>query len=52
MTVLRNIYLLQDVVQFGALSKTLGLVMLTRPQILPSIFKQVIHVFHYYIVLV
>ncbi|WJX59069.1 hypothetical protein P8452_44449 [Trifolium repens] len=32
---------LQDVVQFGPLSKTLGLVMLTRPQILPSIFKQV-----------
>ncbi|XP_020212477.1 uncharacterized protein LOC109797007 [Cajanus cajan] len=32
---------LQDVVQFGPLSKTLGLVMLTNPQILPSIFKQV-----------
>ncbi|XP_058774263.1 uncharacterized protein LOC131648529 [Vicia villosa] len=32
---------LQDAVQFGPLSKTLGLVMLTRPQILPSIFKQV-----------
>ncbi|KAK7300378.1 hypothetical protein RJT34_11222 [Clitoria ternatea] len=32
---------LQDVVQFWPLSKTLGLVMLTRPQILPSIFKQV-----------
>ncbi|XP_054819149.1 uncharacterized protein LOC129318422 [Prosopis cineraria] len=32
---------LQDVVQFGPLSKTLGLVMLSRPQILPSIFKQV-----------
>ncbi|XP_027332344.1 uncharacterized protein LOC113847436 isoform X2 [Abrus precatorius] len=32
---------LQDVVQFGSLSKTLGLVMLTKPQILPSIFKQV-----------
>ncbi|KAI4305774.1 hypothetical protein L6164_029120 [Bauhinia variegata] len=32
---------LQDVVQFGPLAKTLGLVMLTRPQILPSIFKQV-----------
>ncbi|KAK8466978.1 hypothetical protein PHAVU_008G211500 [Phaseolus vulgaris] len=31
---------LQDVVQFGPLSKTLGLVMLTNPQILPSIFKQ------------
>ncbi|XP_057441613.1 uncharacterized protein LOC130733455 isoform X4 [Lotus japonicus] len=31
---------LQDVVQFGPLSKTLGLVMLTKPQILPSIFKQ------------
>ncbi|KAL6862435.1 hypothetical protein ACP4OV_016776 [Aristida adscensionis] len=32
---------LQDVIQFGPLVKTLGLVMLTRPQILPSIFKQV-----------
>uniref|UniRef100_A0A6N2MC08 Uncharacterized protein n=1 Tax=Salix viminalis TaxID=40686 RepID=A0A6N2MC08_SALVM len=32
---------LQDVIQFGALSKTLGLVMLTKPQIIPSIFKQV-----------
>ncbi|KAL5571241.1 hypothetical protein UlMin_020838 [Ulmus minor] len=32
---------LQDVVQFGPLAKTLGLVMLSRPQILPSIFKQV-----------
>ncbi|KAH1211708.1 hypothetical protein GmHk_14G040092 [Glycine max] len=32
---------LQDVVQFGPLSKTLGLVMLTNPKILPSIFKQV-----------
>ncbi|KAL2316982.1 hypothetical protein Fmac_030858 [Flemingia macrophylla] len=32
---------LQDVVQFDPLSKTLGLVMLTNPQILPSIFKQV-----------
>ncbi|XP_014502806.1 uncharacterized protein LOC106763127 [Vigna radiata var. radiata] len=32
---------LQDVVQFGPLSKTLGLVMLTNPQIIPSIFKQV-----------
>ncbi|XP_057954523.1 uncharacterized protein LOC131148671 [Malania oleifera] len=32
---------LQDVIQFGPLSKTLGLVMLTKPQILPSIFKQV-----------
>ncbi|KAE9614931.1 putative lycopene beta-cyclase [Lupinus albus] len=32
---------LQDVVQFWPLSKTLGLVMLTNPQILPSIFKQV-----------
>lgn len=41
MTFLRNLILLQDVVQFGPLSKTLGLVMLTKPQILPSIFKQV-----------
>ncbi|XP_015881166.3 uncharacterized protein LOC107417116 [Ziziphus jujuba] len=32
---------LQDVVQFGPLAKTLGLVMLTKPQILPSIFQQV-----------
>ncbi|CAO2163330.1 unnamed protein product [Urochloa humidicola] len=32
---------LQDVIQFGPLVKTLGLVMLSRPQILPSIFKQV-----------
>ncbi|XP_075094733.1 uncharacterized protein LOC107775021 isoform X4 [Nicotiana tabacum] len=32
---------LQDVIQFGPLVKTLGLVMLTRPQIIPSIFKQV-----------
>ncbi|KAL6598599.1 hypothetical protein ACP70R_046298 [Stipagrostis hirtigluma subsp. patula] len=32
---------LQDVIQFGPLVKTLGLVMVTRPQILPSIFKQV-----------
>ncbi|XP_012702500.1 uncharacterized protein LOC101779251 [Setaria italica] len=32
---------LQDVIQFGPLVKTLGLVMLTRPQLLPSIFKQV-----------
>ncbi|XP_076915976.1 uncharacterized protein LOC143575501 [Bidens hawaiensis] len=32
---------LQDVIQFGPLVKTLGLVMLTKPQILPSIFKQV-----------
>ncbi|XP_058081342.1 uncharacterized protein LOC131229406 isoform X5 [Magnolia sinica] len=32
---------LQDVIQFGPLVKTLGLVMLTRPQILPSIFRQV-----------
>lgn len=32
---------LQDVIQFGPLVKTLGLVMLTRPEILPSIFKQV-----------
>lgn len=32
--------LVQDVIQFGPLVKTLGLVMLTRPLILPSIFKQ------------
>ncbi|KAK4739540.1 hypothetical protein R3W88_003237 [Solanum pinnatisectum] len=32
---------LQDVVQFGPLVKTLGLITLTRPQIIPSIFKQV-----------
>ncbi|GJN16207.1 hypothetical protein PR202_gb03170 [Eleusine coracana subsp. coracana] len=32
---------LQDVIQFGPLVKTLGLIMLNRPQILPSIFKQV-----------
>ncbi|KAL8457151.1 hypothetical protein ACS0TY_035118 [Phlomoides rotata] len=32
---------LQDVIQFGPLVKTLGLVMLSRPLILPSIFKQV-----------
>ncbi|GFQ07229.1 hypothetical protein PHJA_002867000 [Phtheirospermum japonicum] len=32
---------LQDVIQFGPLVKTLGLVMLTRPLIIPSIFKQV-----------
>uniref|UniRef100_A0A2N9GJU7 Lycopene beta-cyclase n=1 Tax=Fagus sylvatica TaxID=28930 RepID=A0A2N9GJU7_FAGSY len=32
---------LQDVVQFVPLAKTLGLVMLTKPQLLPSIFKQV-----------
>lgn len=32
---------LQDVIQFGPLVKTLGLVMLTRPQIIPLIFKQV-----------
>ncbi|KAL6136935.1 hypothetical protein ACLB2K_062230 [Fragaria x ananassa] len=32
---------LQDVVQFGPLTKTLGLVMLNKPQIIPSIFKQV-----------
>ncbi|RVW38894.1 hypothetical protein CK203_073659 [Vitis vinifera] len=31
---------LQDVIQFGPLVKTLGLVMLSKPQILPSIFKQ------------
>ncbi|CAA0825071.1 Lycopene beta/epsilon cyclase protein [Striga hermonthica] len=32
---------LQDVIQFGPLVKTLGLVMVTRPLIIPSIFKQV-----------
>ncbi|XP_043693790.1 uncharacterized protein LOC122644234 [Telopea speciosissima] len=32
---------LQDVIQFGPLVKTLGLVMVTKPQIIPSIFKQV-----------
>ncbi|GAB2285250.1 hypothetical protein Dimus_019704 [Dionaea muscipula] len=32
---------LQDVIQFVPLVKTLGLVMLTKPQIIPSIFKQV-----------
>ncbi|XP_010683954.2 uncharacterized protein LOC104898558 [Beta vulgaris subsp. vulgaris] len=32
---------LQDVIQFGPLVKTLGLVMLTKPGIIPSIFKQV-----------
>ncbi|XP_073142615.1 uncharacterized protein [Henckelia pumila] len=32
---------LQDVIQFGPLVKTLGLVMLTRPLIIPSIFKKV-----------
>lgn len=32
---------LQDVIQFWPLVKTLGLVMLTAPQIIPSIFKQV-----------
>ena len=35
---------MQDVIQFGPLVKTLGLVMLTKPQIIPSIFKQVIYV--------
>jgi len=44
MTLLKyHLLYLQDVVQFGPLSKTLGLVMLTNPQILPSIFKQVLH---------
>ncbi|KAG8364574.1 hypothetical protein BUALT_Bualt18G0011500 [Buddleja alternifolia] len=33
--------LMQDVIQFGPLVKTLGLVMLTRPLIIPSIFSQV-----------
>ncbi|VAH69345.1 unnamed protein product [Triticum turgidum subsp. durum] len=32
---------LQDVIQFGPLVKTLGLVMISRPQILPEIFRQV-----------
>ncbi|XP_072995386.1 uncharacterized protein [Typha latifolia] len=32
---------LQDVIQFGPLVKTLGLVMLAQPLILPSIFRQV-----------
>ncbi|XP_031395039.1 uncharacterized protein LOC116206339 isoform X2 [Punica granatum] len=32
---------LQDVIQFWPLTKTLGLVMITKPQILPSIFNQV-----------
>ncbi|KQJ98307.1 hypothetical protein BRADI_3g36120v3 [Brachypodium distachyon] len=36
-----NFQSMQDVIQFGPLVKTLGLVMLSRPQILPSIFKQV-----------
>ncbi|KAK1386889.1 hypothetical protein POM88_015067 [Heracleum sosnowskyi] len=31
-----------DVIQFGPLVKTLGLVMLTNPQLLPSIFRQVL----------
>ena len=33
----------QDVIKFGPLAKTLGLVMLNKPQIIPSIFKQVIN---------
>lgn len=33
--------LTQDVIKFEALAKTLGLVMITKPQIIPSIFKQV-----------
>ncbi|EYU43126.1 hypothetical protein ABFS82_08G116600 [Erythranthe guttata] len=32
---------LQDVIQFGPLVKTLGLVMLNQPLLIPSIFKQV-----------
>ncbi|KAK9151590.1 hypothetical protein Syun_009899 [Stephania yunnanensis] len=32
---------LQDVIQFGPLVKTLGLVMLTKPLIIPSIFRKV-----------
>ena len=37
-------YLRQDVVQFGPLVKTLGLVMITKPQLLPFVFKQVNYV--------
>nr|AAC04499.1 hypothetical protein [Arabidopsis thaliana]AAM14990.1 hypothetical protein [Arabidopsis thaliana] len=33
---------LQDIIQFGPLAKTLGLVMLTKPQIIPSIFRQAV----------
>ncbi|XP_058220371.1 uncharacterized protein LOC131330713 isoform X3 [Rhododendron vialii] len=33
---------LQDVIQFGPLVKTLGLVMITKPLIIPSIFKQAV----------
>ncbi|OMO84772.1 hypothetical protein COLO4_21854 [Corchorus olitorius] len=36
-----NFKSMEDVIQFGPLAKTLGLVMLSKPQILPSIFKQV-----------
>ncbi|XP_025014242.1 uncharacterized protein LOC8282538 isoform X2 [Ricinus communis] len=32
---------LQDVIQLEPLAKTLGIVMLTKPQIIPAIFKQV-----------
>ncbi|KAH7431156.1 hypothetical protein KP509_08G032900 [Ceratopteris richardii] len=32
---------LQDVIQFGPLAKTLGYVMISRPDILPAIFRQV-----------
>ncbi|KAK3184413.1 hypothetical protein Dsin_031699 [Dipteronia sinensis] len=32
---------LQDVIKFEPLAKTLGLVLITKPQIIPSIFKQV-----------
>lgn len=32
---------LQDVIQFGPLAKTLGSIILSRPDILPSIFRQV-----------
>lgn len=36
---------IQDVIQFGPLVKTLGLVMLNSPLLIPSIFKQVIMIF-------
>ncbi|XP_052179051.1 uncharacterized protein LOC127792561 isoform X2 [Diospyros lotus] len=36
-----NFRSMQDVIQFGPLVKTLGLVMITKPEIIPSIFKQV-----------
>ncbi|KAL4184944.1 hypothetical protein AMTRI_Chr10g3570 [Amborella trichopoda] len=34
-------FLQQDIIQFTPLAKTLGLISITRPEILPSIFKQV-----------